>query len=38
MKMDLKEIEWEGVDWLYVAQDGDQWWALVNMAVNIRVP
>jgi hypothetical protein len=30
--MDLREIEWEDVDWMHLAQDRDQWWALVNMA------
>jgi hypothetical protein len=38
MKMDLKEIEWQGVDWTYLVQDWGQWWSLVNMAVNIWVP
>jgi hypothetical protein len=29
--MDLKEIGWEGVDWIYVSQDRDQWRAVVGM-------
>jgi len=29
---------WEGVDWIHLAQDRDQWWALVNMVMNLRVP
>jgi hypothetical protein len=33
IKLDLREIEW--VD---VAQDRDQWRALVDMVLNIRVP
>jgi hypothetical protein len=37
IRMDLKEIGWEGVDWMHVAQDGDQWWALVNAVMNLRV-
>jgi hypothetical protein len=28
--MDLKEIGWEGVDWMHMAQDKDQWCALVK--------
>jgi hypothetical protein len=28
--MDLREIGWDGVDWIDVAQDRDQWRALVN--------
>jgi hypothetical protein len=27
-----------GVDWIHVAQDRDQWEALVNMVMNLRVP
>jgi hypothetical protein len=30
IKMDLREIEWNGVDWIDMAQDRDQWMALVN--------
>jgi len=35
--MDLWEIGWEGVDWIHLAQDRDQRWALVNTVMNIRV-
>jgi hypothetical protein len=28
--MDLEEIIWEGVDWILLAQDGDQWRILAN--------
>jgi hypothetical protein len=38
IKMDLREIEWAGVDWIDVAQDRDQWRALVNTVLNLRVP
>jgi hypothetical protein len=27
----------EGVDWLHVAQDRDQWRVLANTKVNLRV-
>jgi hypothetical protein len=37
-KMDLREMEWDGVDWIDVAQNRDQWRALVNTVLNIRVP
>jgi hypothetical protein len=37
-RMDLRKIGWKGVDWMHLAQDMDQWWALVNMIVNLRVP
>jgi hypothetical protein len=29
IKMDLREIGLEGVDWIHMAQNRDQWWALV---------
>jgi hypothetical protein len=38
IKMDLREIGRDGVDWIDVAQDRDQWRALVNTALNLRVP
>jgi hypothetical protein len=37
-KMDLREIGWDGGDWIDLAQDRDQWKALVNSAMNLRVP
>jgi hypothetical protein len=37
IKMDLKEIELGGMDWIDLAQDGDQWRALVNTVKNLRV-
>jgi len=36
--MDLGKIGWEGLDWMQLAQDRDQWWALVNTVMNLRVP
>jgi len=36
--MDLREIGWDGADWIHKAQDRDQWRALVNMVMNLRVP
>jgi hypothetical protein len=38
IKMDLKEIGWDGVVWIHMAQDRDQWRALVNRVLNLRVP
>jgi hypothetical protein len=38
IKMDLREIGWDGMDWIEVAQDRDQWRALVNTVMNLRVP
>jgi hypothetical protein len=36
--MDLREIGWDAVDWIDMAQDIDQWRALVNMVLNLRLP
>jgi hypothetical protein len=33
--MDLREIGWEGVEWMHLAQDRDQCQALVNTAMNL---
>jgi hypothetical protein len=38
IKMDLREIRWDGLDWIDLAQDRDQWRALVNTVMNLRVP
>jgi hypothetical protein len=36
--LDLREIGWDGVDWIELAQDRDKWRALVNTVMNLRVP
>jgi hypothetical protein len=36
--IDLREIGWDGRDWIDLAQDRDQWRALVNAVMNLRVP
>jgi hypothetical protein len=38
IKIDHKEIEWGGVDWIELAQDVDQCRAIVNTLMNIRDP
>jgi hypothetical protein len=38
IKMDLRETKWDGMDWIELAQNRDQWRALVNTAMNLRVP
>jgi hypothetical protein len=35
IRMDLREIGWWGVDWIQLAQDRDQWQALVNTMMNL---
>jgi hypothetical protein len=37
IKIDLREIGWDGVDCIDLAQDRDQWRALVNTVMNLRV-
>jgi hypothetical protein len=34
--MDLREIGWEGVDLIHLAQDRDKWLALANTTINLR--
>jgi hypothetical protein len=37
IKVELKEIGWEDLDWIHVAQDRDHWRVFVNTVMNIRV-
>jgi hypothetical protein len=37
-KMDLREIECNGIDWIDLGQNRDKWKALVSAVMNIRVP
>jgi hypothetical protein len=34
-RKDLRDVGWEGVDWIYVVQDSDQWWDAVNVTMNL---
>jgi hypothetical protein len=38
IKIDLRELRWDGMDWIGLAQDRDQWRALVNTVMILRVP
>jgi hypothetical protein len=38
IRMDFREIGWEVLDWICVAQDRDQWQALVKTGMNLQVP
>jgi hypothetical protein len=38
IKMNVREIRWEGLDWMNLAEDRDQWRALVNTVMKLRVP
>jgi hypothetical protein len=36
--MDLREIGWDGMDLIDLAQDRDQWRVLVNTVMNLLFP
>jgi hypothetical protein len=38
IRMDLREIEWEGVNSMCMTQDTEQWQAVVNTVMNLQVP
>jgi hypothetical protein len=38
IRMDLKKIGWEGVDWIHLSQDRNQCWSRVKTVMNLRVP
>jgi hypothetical protein len=38
IKMGLREIGWVGMDWTDLAQDRDQWKALVSMVMKLQIP
>jgi len=38
IKMNLQEVEWEDMDWIDLAQDRNRRRALVNAAMNFRLP
>jgi hypothetical protein len=38
IRMDIKEMVWEVVNWINLAQNGEKWWALVNTVMNLQVP
>jgi hypothetical protein len=36
--MDIREVGWEDMNWIELAQDRDMWRALVNAVMNLQVP
>jgi hypothetical protein len=38
IRKNLRVMGWEGVDWMHLAQDKDQWWVLLNTVINLQVP
>jgi hypothetical protein len=38
IKMDLRRVEWDGMNWIDPASDRDQWKGFVNTVMNLWVP
>jgi hypothetical protein len=38
IKIDLREVGWDGRDWIDLAEDRDRWRAYVNAVMNLQVP
>jgi hypothetical protein len=38
IKLDLREIGFDGANWIQLAQDRVQWWSFVNTVINLQVP
>jgi hypothetical protein len=38
IKIYIREIQWESFDWIHLAQDRDEWQALVKMPLKLWVP
>jgi hypothetical protein len=38
IKMIRRKIVWGGMEWIYLAQDRDEWRALVSTVINLTVP
>jgi hypothetical protein len=38
IKIDLRKIGWEDVDWIHLAQDREDYRAFVTMVMNLRIP
>jgi hypothetical protein len=37
IKMNIREVEWGDMDWIDLIQNTDQWKALVNKVMNLRI-
>jgi hypothetical protein len=38
IRMNLREMGWKDVDWMYLVQDRDHWWDPLSMIMNFQVP
>jgi hypothetical protein len=36
-KMGIRETDWEGVEWIHLAQDTGQWRTVINKVMNLQV-
>jgi len=34
IKVDPRNTEWEDMDWIYLAENRDHWWAVMNVVMN----
>jgi len=37
IRLDHREVGWDGVDWICLFQEWDQWWTVENMVMNLWV-
>ena len=37
VKIHLKEVDWEDGDWIYLAEDREWCWAVVNVVMNFNI-
>jgi hypothetical protein len=37
IRIEIREVGWEGVDWIHLTQERDQWQAVMNMVMNLWV-
>jgi hypothetical protein len=38
IRLDVREIGWKGVNWIYLVQERHRWRALLYTVMNLRVP
>jgi hypothetical protein len=36
--MNISDIDWDSVGWIHLSQDKDQWRAVMNTVMSVRVP
>jgi hypothetical protein len=38
IRLNVREVGWEGVDWINLAQDRNHRWGLLKTLINLQVP